>query len=226
MESMLRAPLFVLPLLAPLALAQNPISAPADAVHEAEPVQVVLGGLGGGTLTMPGLFNGHLRALLNDEATESALLLEAELVPYAYLLGHGPAGSIEGLVMTYVETESEVGPVALARVSGEWSVGADGVGSIYARFQALDSRAVVGGMRGTFRVPPPEPIVEPLLAPPALRPSARIALRSEPPAVVQIVPAGGTPLETEFELAGPAIIVDYIPPQYVTRANLSWVLAL
>lgn len=215
---------------------------------ELEPVRVELYGQGAGTLMLPSVTDGHLRALLFDDSSASTLQLEASLIPYHFFAEHTPAGALHGGVYTLEEPESTGEPAQVARVEGEWSVDEYGVGTLAALLLIDDgpggAERVAGAVQGGFHVVLPEPaprIAPPLyLPPPTVVPSTSVSTTrigaavgleltpgvTEPAPIVAGIQSTTTAQAAELEPAPPTIIVDPIETPITARVRLRWVLAL
>ncbi|MBI5364312.1 MAG: hypothetical protein HZA53_14125 [Planctomycetes bacterium] len=243
-------PAFLLPVLSAAALAL-PSAAQvfsAGVPHELEPVRVELYGQGAGTLVLPSATDGRIRALLLDDTSATTFQLEASLIPYIFFAEHPPAGALHGGVYTLVDPMSTDEAAQVARVEGEWSVDATGVGTLTALLLIDDGPAgaerIAGAVQGAFRITlreAPRQIAPPLYLPPPIdvpsssvhvtRVGDAIGLELTPgtaqpaPIVVGIQPVP-TAQAARLEPVPPTIIVDPIEPSITARVRWRWVLAL
>lgn len=221
----------VVPAVASTALAQHVFPAAPHRVAEFELAGI--GGLGRGTLVMPGVLEGRLRSTLVDDAANPRLELDASLLEYLFILPHTPAGSIDGVVRAAVDPEAGEGPI-VAIVHGEWSVDASGAGRIAAELRVPDADATVapiGAIAGSFRIVMPGVIAPPLVLPPpgfgaSLSASsvAHLGHAVQSASIDRGASAGHAPANGLVP-NGPTIVVDSIPSPQVARVALRWSLS-
>lgn len=249
MLSLVRASslLFPIALLLPApAGAQQVTHAPSARPIQPTPIEVQIGGAGAGTLVLPSAHPGSARALLADAGTGLVLQLEAELIPYAFLVEHPPAGAIQGGLYTIVDPESTDEPVLVAEVLGEWT--SDDVGDGLLRGLFVHSNpggepAIVGALEATFHIqysrppviaPPfyladPEPIsVSPLsVARAPLAHSAPLAGSDPAPTrLIRSVVIADEARPAELAPVPPTVVVDEVPSALVARMRIVWSLVL
>ncbi|MBK7874684.1 MAG: hypothetical protein IPJ77_02865 [Planctomycetes bacterium] len=247
MSSLLRsASLLLASVLALPALANAQRLEPASSARGLRPIPIELSGPGAGTIVLPGSVPGALRAILADARGEVALQLEAEVIPYSFLLEHNPAGAIQGGLYTIVAPESVDEPVLLAEVVGEWGIDDEGYGlltGLFLRPAAGAEPQIAGVLEGGFRVDyhvpaeiaPPfyaeRPVDVPASAVSVVRAgsahAASVELNPEhPPLPLQQPGAVSERRAADVAPDAPRIVVDTMAPQLVGRIRLLWTLYL